>query len=182
MATDQNQKPLIWKFWMEWRFPCYFNENTESVVSPYFSNESCSTRNMLWSPTQGTIGWYAFECKATQVMQNRFSHYGGLSLCYITVALQGCIGHGNETHEKQQSEALCQTEISPFQNTHTHTHPYPFRNPIKVAWITILFDFCPVFPLNSLSTLDSTSHFISTDQNVTRKCSQHVEGIILTES
>ncbi len=146
------QQIRIRNLWFEsfgWNesFSCHFNENVESVVSHTFSNETCSIRNVLWSPAQRTMGWYAFECKArqaAQVMRNRLSHYGEVSLCYITQALRGHIGHGNETEENRRAR-LC-AKLKCFR-THMHTPLHQFLNRIKVAWFTILFDFIQCFHL-----------------------------------
>lgn len=108
-----------------------------------FSNRTCSIRNVLWSPAQGTMDWYTFECKATlaaQVMLNRLSHYGG-RFCVVSYELCEARLDLEMKHKKQQSKALCHS----FK-THTHTHilikPY---NHEKV-WMTLLCDFCPTFP------------------------------------
>lgn len=102
------------------------------------------------------MAWYAFECRArqaAQVMRNRLSRCGEVSLCYITQALQGRIGHGNETVERG---FVPNWKLTLSEHTHAHI-PLPIQNLIKVAWITVLFDFRPVFPLNLPCTLDTAS-------------------------
>ena len=69
------------------------------------------------------MGSYAFECKArqaVQVMQNRLSHYGEASLCYIILALQGHIGHGIETQENSGARLSAKVKSQHFK-THTQT-------------------------------------------------------------
>lgn len=99
------------------------------------------------------MGWYAFECKARQAahgnLEQAFTLWRIVFVLYITQALQGRIGHTNETEENSRAR-LCAKLKSHHFRTHMHTHPYPFRNPIKVAWIAVLFDFCPVSLLNSV--------------------------------
>lgn len=63
-------------------FSCHFNENTESVVSYTFQMKLVPLEMYYGARAQGTMGWYAFECKArqaAQVMWNRLSHYGKVS-------------------------------------------------------------------------------------------------------
>lgn len=85
---------------------------------------------------------------AAQVRQNKLSHYVEVSLCYITRALRGRIGHGNETVENSSARLSAK-----LKSHHFRTQPYP----IKVAWITDLYS---EFPLNLLSSVDITSHLL----------------------
>lgn len=128
-------------------FPCHFNENTESVVSHTFQMKLVPLE--MYYGARHREQWVDMHLNARlgrlrQVMRNRLSHYGEVSLCYITQALRGRIGHGNETEENRRAR-LC-AKLKCFR-THMHTHPYQFWNPIKVAWITILFDSFQCFHL-----------------------------------
>lgn len=113
-------------------FPSHFNINTESVVSPTFQMKLVPLEIYYGARHREQWGWYAFECKArqaAQVMQNRLSHYGEVPLCFNTWALQGRIGHGNETDENSGAR-LCSKLKSHQFRTHAHMHadtPLPLK-------------------------------------------------------
>lgn len=122
-------------------FSCRF-EQKEKCGLPYFSIGACSIRNVLWSRAPGTMARYAFECAATpaaQVMRQRLFP-GEVSLCCITQAPRGRIGHGNET-EGNRRAGLCGRVKSHRSCTRARTQAYSFQNPVKAAWIAVSFDF-----------------------------------------
>lgn len=73
-----------------------------------------------------TISWYAFECGARRSTQvgaaQAFAATPRCLLCYITQALQGRIGHGNETERKSRAGLCARLRSLHFQSTHTHTY------------------------------------------------------------
>ena len=100
-------------------------------------------------------------------MRNRLAHYAVVSLCYITHASQGRIGHGNETTEQG---FVPQWNLTISESACTHT-PLPSPETLSM-WISVLFDFCPVF---QLCTPDTTSHLFEKEHHFNL-----FDGIILS--
>lgn len=174
------RNPWFWKFWMDWKLPLVIlMKIPKSVVSPVlFKWKLVPLENVLWSPpAQGTMAWYAFECKArqaAQVMRNRLlALRRSLFVLYITQALQGRIGHGNETEENSGARLCAKLKSHTHTRTHTLTRFYQSSLDHRLVWFPSSF-----FPLYLLRTLDTTSQLISADS--IGKCRQHVDYIILT--